>query len=488
MAGGTWSETDRPVLPGFYLNFKAAALASIALGERGVVLLPVCAHWGPDLEFVTIERLADAVNYFTTDVTGSATAYDAIRLALMGGAKTVIAYRMASSAAAKGAITLKDTTGGSAVSVMTLTAFYKGARDLKVTVRTNAIDSGKKDILLYDGTTLLKTWVVSGTVIQSAVDTINADSGNLIVAAKLASGNGVLAAITTQDLTGGDSGISGLVVGDYTDAMDAFETQTFNTLALDGISSSTIQTAFVTWVKQVRAEGKLIQMVMGGSAANDIDATAVTIATGRSNTDYDEAGIINVGVGGILDDVSYSSAMVACYVAGLIAGKNLNESVTYAPTPFSDVTRRWTAAEQRLAVTNGVFLLVNDGRKVKVLKGINSLNTLSGDMNAQWKKVRTIRSMDAMSTDMLRTAEDLYIGKVNNNANGRGALIEAFKEYMRTMAMGGVIETTGWVVELDPDYYGATPTGTLDPDQVAVKWEAYITDSMEQILGTFIVK
>ncbi|WKL00286.1 hypothetical protein Q0F98_24470 [Paenibacillus amylolyticus] len=32
----------------------------------------------------------------------------------------------------------------------------------------------------------------------------------------------------------------------------------------------------------------------------------------------------------------------SAYVAGLIAGQRLNQSTTYAATPFDDVTRRWT--------------------------------------------------------------------------------------------------------------------------------------------------
>jgi hypothetical protein len=45
MAGGTWSGTDRPVLPGFYMNFEAAALSAILPGSQGVVAVPVKANW-----------------------------------------------------------------------------------------------------------------------------------------------------------------------------------------------------------------------------------------------------------------------------------------------------------------------------------------------------------------------------------------------------------------------------------------------------------
>ena len=54
MAGGTWSATELPVLPGLYLNFQAAALAAIQTGARGTVILPIKAHWGPVGTFETI--------------------------------------------------------------------------------------------------------------------------------------------------------------------------------------------------------------------------------------------------------------------------------------------------------------------------------------------------------------------------------------------------------------------------------------------------
>jgi hypothetical protein len=96
--------------------------------------------------------------------------------------------------------------------------------------------------------------------------------------------------------------------------------------------------------------------------------------------------------------------------------------------------------------------------------------------------------MDAINADLVRAAEDNYIGKVNNTEEGRLALIGACKQYMQTLVQGGVIEATGWDVYLDPDYYGSNPIYTPAADQVYLKWEAKLTDVMEIILGTFVVK
>ena len=72
------------------------------------------------------------------------------------------------------------------------------------------------------------------------------------------------------------------------------------------------------------------------------------------------------------------------------------------------------------------------------------------------EKIRSIRVMDAINTDLQRSAEDTYIGKVNNTEEGRQALIGAMKAYLALLAQSNVIEAEGYDVVLDPAYYGDT--------------------------------
>jgi hypothetical protein len=327
MAGGTWSPTEIPVLPGLYMNFVAAALAAIQPGARGVVIAPVKAHWGPVREFVEITSEAAIIDTYTADGSNGATAYTTLRFALLGGAKKILAYRIADANAAKATVTLNDTSV-TPVAVLRLDAKYPGARgnNFKVTVRVNPVDSTKKDILLYEGTTLLRTFTFTSGTIQAAADAVNNDVGNKwITATVLAAGNGVLADVSNVAMAGGNSGIAAIAAADYTNALAAFETQEFNLLTLDGIADAAIQTSVVSWVSRVRSEGKGVIAVMGGAAASDTAADAVSQATSRSAS-WNHEGVVNVGTGAVLDGVSYASAQVAAYVAGLIAGQKLSES------------------------------------------------------------------------------------------------------------------------------------------------------------------
>ncbi|MBY9080996.1 phage tail sheath subtilisin-like domain-containing protein [Paenibacillus sp. HN-1] len=489
MAGGNWSTTDMPSLPGFYMNFVAAALSAIEPGARGTVILPVKAHWGPDKEFVEVGSESALLDLYTADETANATAYTTIRLALLAQPKRVLAYRMVDSAAAVASKTLQDTASTPA-NVLQIDATYKGARGnaFNLSIAANLLDASKKDIKLYEGSTLLRTFTFASGTVAAAVDAINSDAGNVwITATKLADGNGTLANVTNSALAGGNSGISGLANTDYIAALSAFETQDFHVLALDGVTDAALRTSVISWIKRVRSEGKGVMAALGGSSAEDTGATAVSTALARSAS-IDFEGIINVGVGGVLDGVSYNSAQISAWVAGLVAGSALNGSTTYAASPFEDVTRRWTRSEQEAAVKGGVFLLIHDGRKVKVLRGINSLITLREGQNRGWKKIRKIRVLDQINADLQQTAEDNYIGKVNNTEEGRLALIGAGKEYLRSLATEGVIEATGFDVTLDPRYYGSAPALTPDDDQVFLTWTADDTDVMEQIFGTFTVQ
>ena len=489
MGGGIWSITELPVLPGLYLNFQAAALAAIQTGARGVVILPVKAHWGPVGTFETITSEKDLLDKFAASSDGNgSTVYGTVRMTLLGGAKKILAHRLADASAAPSTITLKD-TGGTPANMVKLSAKYPGERgnDFKVTVQTNLIDNTKQDLKLYEGTTLLKTFTFASAQPAAVLAAINDDADNVwIIAEKLAE-TGTLAAITSSPMAGGNSGIAGITAVNYTNAMAAFEMQTFNIMSLDGVTDPAIQTSVAAWTIRMRNQGKVMITVMGGPGADDVAVNAVQKAIART-AGFNHEGIVNVGTGVELDGVIYSSAQVAPYVAGLIAGQKLSESTTYAATPFDDVTRRWTHTEQEDAVRNGVFIFFHDGRIVKPLRGINSLITLRQGQNHFFKKIRAIRVMDAINSDLQKAAEDNYIGKINNTEEGRLALVAACKQYMEVLSQGGVIEATKWDVYLNPTYHGAKATITPEPDQVFMNWTARMTDVIEQIFGTFLVQ
>ncbi|MCQ4086674.1 phage tail sheath family protein [Saccharibacillus sp. JS10] len=485
MAGGTWSTTEKSVLPGLYMNFQAAAASAIQPGSRGTVAVIVKSNWGPEREFVEIGSEAAIARTFSNEQTDGATAYDSLYLALLGGPQKLLAYRIADDTAAAASLTLKS----GETNALRLTTKYTGSRGntFRVAVQPNMTQENALELRLYEASKLLRTFVSESGDVASFVEMINADAENAWIQAEALAPESVLSQVSGVAFAGGASGNGELTNADYIAAQTALESTDFDVLALDFAADSALLQSFASFVKRLRAEGRGITLVVGGSAADDVSTNAPTLVSARSAT-LNHEGIVNVGTGVKLGSAVYSSAQTSAYVAGLIAGQRLNESTTYHATPFEDVTRRWTRSEQEHAVKNGVFLLFHDGRQVKTLRGINTLVAPASGQNNAWKKIRSVRVMDTISSDLQRTAEDSYIGKVNNTEEGRLALIGAMKEYLALLAQSGVIETGGFDVIQDPAYYGDAPITKPEADQVFLQWNVKLSDVMEQLFGTFYVQ
>lgn len=248
-----------------------------------------------------------------------------------------------------------------------------------------------------------------------------------------------------------------------TTALAALKTVVFNTLAYpyDGVSYETNKSAIVTWIKAMRdTEGIKVQAVLANHAA-----------------DYE--GVINVVQGVKLSDNStLTAAQVAAWVAGVTAGANVNKSNTglkYAGA--IDVVPRMTKTEMEAAITAGKFIFkVDTAQNVTAVYDINSLTTISEDKGKQFTKNRVIRTLDGISNDIVEIFESNYIGKVNNNTEGRSllraTLIEYFNELQRLTAIQNFTAED------------ATVTPGVDSDAVVIDCYIQPVDSTEKMYIT----
>ncbi len=246
----------------------------------------------------------------------------------------------------------------------------------------------------------------------------------------------------------------------YSEARENFEAYPFNVFVYDGEVSATQQTEAVTWLQSNLAERKLFMFVTGGSTADDSDPT---VGNARSATLADDA-VVNLIDGGSVGGVDYSSGEYAAYIAGLIAGTPINQSITYTIVPLDDVNKRLRNSEIVTSLQAGSLVLVNDGENVKVEQGITTNK----------KKIRSIRARQAIASDIEKTARDNYIGKLNNNADGQAALISAIKAYLETLENENVLVLDENSVVLDPQYDSSGDTVFLSISYTEV-------DSMEKI-------
>ncbi|MBY0023750.1 phage tail sheath subtilisin-like domain-containing protein [Paenibacillus polymyxa] len=248
---------------------------------------------------------------------------------------------------------------------------------------------------------------------------------------------------------------------DYIAMRDAYDARDFNVFVFDGEFNADEQALTKTWTIRNRTEGKHFISVIGGDAATDADPA---LGNARSVLNADNY-LVNLISGVVIGSKTYHSSAFAPWVAGLIAGTAINRSTTYAQVPADDVTRRLTKTEFDAALTAGSFVFVNDGTKVKVKQGLVTSK----------QKVRNMRARQAISTDITKTAEDNYIGKLNNNADGQATLMVAIKAYLERLEISGVL--SGPAVGLDPNFPSVG-------DQVFLAISYVEVDSMERIFIT----
>jgi hypothetical protein len=209
-------------------------------------------------------------------------------------------------------------------------------------------------------------------------------------------------------------------------ALDVLKTVQFNTLCYpyDGVEYEVNKSAVVTWIEALRKdEGVKAQVVLANQAA-------------------DKESVINVAHGVVLSNgTTFTAAQTTAWVAGVTAGANINQSNTGKMySDAIDVSPRMTKTEMEAAITAGKFIFkVNTAQNVSAVYDINSLITTTADKGEVFKKNRVIRTVDGINNDIVEIFESNFIGKVNNDRDGRSILgsylIDYFNELQRLSAI-----------------------------------------------------
>lgn len=145
----------------------------------------------------------------------------------------------------------------------------------------------------------------------------------------------------------------------------------------------------------------------------------------------------------------YKTEEYTARIAGLLAGTPMQISPTYAPLPELTDCTYYTQEELGEKIGAGEFVLMNDGEKIKVARGINSLTTTSQLEGESFRKIKIVDIMDAMADDIQWAAQDSYIGKYANSYDNKVLLMSAIKGYMEVLERDGLIAKGTSHVEID---------------------------------------
>lgn len=206
---------------------------------------------------------------------------------------------------------------------------------------------------------------------------------------------------------------------DYLEVLNRLSFKKFNYLTIPDITAP--QTSdVVTWIKEKRKAKKTFKAVL-------------------PNVKADSEGIINFTTSGIkVGEETYTSAEYAPRIAGILAGLDFTRSSTYFV--LDEVESIVEHADPDGAIDAGELILINDGEKIKIGRGVNSLVTTTTTKTEDFKSIRIIEVVDMISDDVRSVFEDEYVGKVNNIYDNQVLFITALNAYFKELAGDEVLD------------------------------------------------
>ena len=418
---GYFTIGESKIRPGAYFNVQAKGSGITPGAVDGVVALLIKAKMGPLEKAVVLSSDDDYTKIF-----GDGLTTDAIREAIYGGASKVIVVRLGTGGTA-GSVQLTAATGKLEISAKSV-----GAEAYSVTVRNKLTDSSMKEIIFYRGTTQMEIFefAATGDEVAAAVAAC-ADSAYFTVAAsETPAGAGVITNVSQTALTGGADPT--VASAQYSAGLTAVEPYFFNTLAIDTEDAS-IQTLVQAYLKRIYRNGSFGMTVFApASGMTKAQRNTAAASFNGENVIY----VVNPDVGTTYGDLY--GYQVAAYIAGLIASKPANQSITHTVIPhYTSLDDRYTSTEIEDAETSGGLVLdVNNNGQVWFDNAITTLITPDVDQDDGWKKIRRTKTRYELLYRGNQAA-DVLAGKVDNDTNGRMTIMAAIQKVGNVMIAEG---------------------------------------------------
>ena len=186
------------------------------------------------------------------------------------------------------------------------------------------------------------------------------------------------------------------------------------------------------WVRRQRAEYRTVKLVRpAGDGGGDM-------------------GIISLGEPDLkVENEPVSPARFCARLAGVLAGIPMGMSATYAPLPeVTEVTAR-SKEEQTAAIDSGLLILLHDGQKAKIARGVNSLTEIPPEGNEDWRKIKVVEAMDLITYYLRTTVDDEYRGKYPNTYDNKQVLVSEISAWFQELEARGVLNPGESFCEID---------------------------------------
>lgn len=253
---------------------------------------------------------------------------------------------------------------------------------------------------------------------------------------------------------------------DYTEAFKFFATQKIHYIVGAPDITSAQATDMATWVKSIRKNTSRRPVAVLPNTAGDSRAVI-----NFSVVNSDGKACIKTA------DAEFTEAEYCSRIAGIVAGLDLKISATYKP--LTEVVSIPVAEEEDVdsAVDAGKLVLYNNGDRIVIARGVNSLETVTENDTEDLKKIKICAIQDLIETDIYTTINDHYIGNYSNSYDNKCLLITAIKSYFKgleaTEGGKGYLRADSSTVEINVarqrQYLESIGRDTSDMDEQAIK-------------------
>lgn len=433
---GTWTQQDKK-LPGAYINVVGEAPITITQGERGIVALALDSAWGSQFEVIDISA---------NDNTLSTLGFDFREIPSLNEI-------MKNAHKAKVIITSSGTKAKYGDTGIVFTAKKEGTlgNSISMVIEKTSLEASTFNIHTYLGTKLVDRQIISKYEDFKNNDfvIIGGDLSTVIVPATIKLSGGTTVPVTAED---------------FNKVLDMFSTMYFNVFVNASLTHETAREPIIAMIKKLADE-------------EGIRVQAVLPSTESTGADYE--GILEVANGVVLDTgVILDKTKAIYWVAGITAGANINESNTGKVYQGAiDVSPRLTRTQLEEHTDKGhIVFKADNNQRVTLVYDINSLITYLPDKKESMRKNRVMRVINSTVNDVGTIWEYSYMGKINNNQDGRnlfkGALIDYFKNLQNLNA----------IENFSPE--DLTVEAGAQSDAVVVTVGIEVTDSGEKLYMT----
>ncbi len=179
------------------------------------------------------------------------------------------------------------------------------------------------------------------------------------------------------------------------------------------------------WLEECHERGKKVKAVLPNCAANS--ERIINFVTNLVTVRWEEEDTIT----------QYTAAEYCARIAGILAGLPLTQSCTYFE--LKEIVDAGLQEDDDVAIDAGKLIIVFDGEKYKLGRGVTSLTSITDDKSEEFKKIKIVEGMDVITHDIYQTFEDHYVGKVVNSYDNKQMFVGAVNEYLNGL-IGSILD------------------------------------------------